>query len=67
VRDLKTIITVALLALVVLFAVQNAVVVDVRFLFWDFPMPRVFLVALLLGVGFVIGFLAARVSGRRRR
>lgn len=66
-RDLKTIITIVLLALVVLFAVQNAAVVDVRFLFWDFPMPRVFLVALLLGVGFVIGFLAARVSGRRRR
>lgn len=51
------------LVLVVLF--QNAQVVTVRFLFWKIAMSRIILLLLTLIAGFVSGFVAAKLTGRR--
>ena len=58
-KDLKTLFTIVLVCLVVLFAVQNAAVVEIQFLLWSFAMPRALMVALLLSVGIIIGILVA--------
>lgn len=57
------ILVVAILVLIVLF--QNTNVVKVRLLFWGFEMSQVILILLLLIVGFVLGFMTAKLAGRR--
>lgn len=57
------ILVVAILVLIVLF--QNTNVVKVRLLFWSFEMSQVILILLLLIVGFVLGFMTAKLVGRR--
>ena len=54
----KLTLSLALLAMVVLFTLQNTQVVEVRLLFWKLSMSRVLLVFLLLAVGAVLGWLA---------
>ncbi|MFH1279035.1 MAG: lipopolysaccharide assembly protein LapA domain-containing protein [Candidatus Eisenbacteria bacterium] len=55
----------SLLALLVL--VQNTNVVTVRLLFWSKPMSQVVLVLLTLVVGFLAGYLTAKIASPRRR
>ena len=50
--------------LIVIFTMQNAEVVPVRFLFWKVEMSRVILILLLVLVGFVAGYV---FHGRRKR
>jgi uncharacterized integral membrane protein len=57
------ILIVAVLALIVLF--QNTQDVILRFLFWSRPVSQVVLILLTLALGFVAGFIAAKLSGRR--
>ena len=52
--------------LVVLIVImQNTEVVDVRFLLWDFRMSRVVLLVLTGAVGFLAGFVVAKLTGHR--
>lgn len=53
---LRLIVTVALLILVGIFLIQNAAMVEIRFLFWDFAMPRSLLIVMMLIIGVVIGW-----------
>lgn len=56
----------ALLGILVLTLVlQNTEVVSVRFFLWDFTMSRVVLVLLTTLVGFVCGYLVAKVLAAR--
>lgn len=61
----KVLLILVLLALVVIFFVQNTGEVDFRFIFWKVGMSKVILVPLVLFLGFVIGYLAA-ILGQRR-
>lgn len=54
----KTIITAALIILVMIFVAQNAAVVEVRLLFWKLALPRSVLIFTLLVIGFVIGWFS---------
>lgn len=58
-KTVKSIITVVLLALVLVFAVQNMVIVQVQFLTWSLSMPRSLLVMVLLLIGFVLGWIVS--------
>ncbi len=53
-----------LLALLVLFTLQNAEVVQVRFLFWEASLSRVVLIFLVLGIGMLIGWGLKSLSRR---
>ena len=52
----KLVMTTALIVLVMIFAVQNAAVVDIRLLFWDVAFPRSLLIFMMLLIGAVIGW-----------
>ena len=48
--------TIVLLIMVLIFAVQNAALVDIQFLRWHVEMPRSVLIFSMLAVGFIIGW-----------
>ena len=48
-----------LLALVAIFALQNLATMEVNFLFWSVAVPRAVLVAGLLALGALLGWLVA--------
>ena len=55
----KLIVALALLLLIVIFAVQNYEVVEIKFLFWSFRASRAIIIFLTLILGFAIGWLAS--------
>lgn len=61
----KTIIILILIALFVIVLIQNTQVITLQFFLWKISMSRIILISLLMVVGFIIGFLVAKV-GRRR-
>ena len=56
-------------ALVVIFTLQNADMVTVRFLAWTVTISRAVMLFVVLGAGLVIGWMARGMGrgGRRRR
>jgi uncharacterized integral membrane protein len=52
-----------LLLAVAVFTAQNFQVVDVRFLAWKLEMSRAILLLGVLGIGFVLGWLASSFAG----
>ena len=58
----KTILVLILIALFIIILVQNVDVVTLRFLFWDISMSRIIFIPLILIIGFVLGFIAAKAK-----
>jgi uncharacterized integral membrane protein len=56
-----------LIIVVLIFALQNIAAVEIQFLFWSFSMPRALLIATLMGIGFIVGLLSFSLIFRRRR
>lgn len=57
-----------LVGLVVLFIIQNVVVVEIRFLFWSVQMSRSLLIFFLLAIGALLGwFLHNSLASRKDR
>jgi len=61
----KTIISLVLVALTILFILQNIAVININFLFWTFFLSRSVLIFLVLLIGIVIGWLP-RSSPKRK-
>ena len=59
--------TIAIVALLVLFAFQNLVTVEVTFLFWAVQMPRAILVFVVFGLGVLLGWILSSARRHRRR
>ena len=57
---------IGLLFLMVVFAAQNAEVVTINFLFWEFSLSRAVLIFLLLAIGFIIGRIYTSLKHSRR-
>jgi uncharacterized integral membrane protein len=53
--------------LFVIFLFQNMDDVALRLYFWQVSMPKIILVPLAILVGFVAGFLVAKITGRPRK
>ena len=65
-RNMRLIGLLVLLALVFVFALQNVVNVEVRFLFWSITLPRSLLIFTVLVVGVIVGwFLRAALRKSR--
>ena len=58
--------TIALLALVLIFALQNTDTVEVEFFFWGLALPRSLLIFTVLMVGMIAGWFL-RGAVRRNR
>ena len=56
-RNLKMILSLAGLALFLIFVIQNTEAVDVEFLFWSFQTRRALLLFIVLAIGFAIGWI----------
>jgi uncharacterized integral membrane protein len=52
--------------LFVIVLLQNTDVVTLRVLFWDVSMSQIILIPLVLVIGFVLGFVAAKLLAARR-
>jgi uncharacterized integral membrane protein len=61
----KWIVILVLIGLALILIFQNTQSVSLKFFFWSLVMPQVILVVTLLVLGFVIGFLAAKMKGPR--
>ncbi|MCF7920647.1 MAG: LapA family protein [Candidatus Cloacimonetes bacterium] len=61
----KTIIIIVLVVLFLIILLQNTQVVEMRLLFWTISMSRVILLPLTLLVGFIIGFIVARLTKKK--
>ena len=54
------------IALVVIFLLQNTQEVTLRLYFWKVSLSQVILIPLVLVVGFLLGYIAARTRGRTK-
>ncbi|WP_321392227.1 LapA family protein [Emcibacter sp.] len=62
----KLITGLSLLGLIFIFTLQNATIVDIKFLFWTFSMSRALMIFLVLAVGVLLGlFLASMLMDAR--
>lgn len=64
----KLTITLVLFLFVMIFAVQNAAMVEIRLLFWEVTFPRSLLIFMMLLIGMIIGWFGRslyRISRRR--
>ena len=57
----KSLITAVLIVLVMIFAIQNAAIVEIRLLFWEVAFPRSLLIFMMLLVGIVIGWFTRSI------
>lgn len=55
-----------LLVLVVIFIIQNAVAVDIRFLIWKVTMSRSLVILIVLAIGIAIGWISAAHFRKKR-
>ena len=53
--------------LFVIFLFQNMDEVALRVYFWQVSMPKIILVPLAILIGFVAGFVVAKITGRPRK
>lgn len=53
---IRTSVSIILLLLVLIFAVQNAALVDIRYFRWQFELPRSALIFTMLAIGFIVGW-----------
>ncbi len=59
----KLIVILVLVGLALILVFQNTQSVSLTFFFWSLALPLLILVVGLLALGFVIGFLAAKMKG----
>lgn len=59
----KTIVILVVIAFFLIILIQNTQVVTLRLLFWKVGMSQIILVPLIMVIGFIIGYLVAKVTG----
>jgi len=57
----KFLITILLFVMVMIFAVQNAAIVEIQLLFWEVAFPRSLLIFMMLLIGIIIGWFARSI------
>jgi uncharacterized integral membrane protein len=57
----KTIIILILVVLAVIVVLQNTEIVTLQIFFWKISMSRIIFISFLLLVGFILGFLVAKL------
>jgi len=61
----KTIILLVSIALLLIILIQNAKVVTFRLLFWKLSMSQIIIFFLVLVLGFIIGYIVAKLTGKK--
>ena len=63
----KTIVITVLIILCLIVLLQNTQMVTLRFFFWEASVSRIFLLPILVLLGFIIGYVAAKLEKRPRK
>lgn len=66
-QSIKFIFSLLLIIALLIFAIQNIAGVNIQFLLWSATLPIAVLIALLLGIGFLLGVLFYSLLLHRRR
>ena len=64
--NIKLITGLILLALVIVFVIQNAIAVDIKFLLWKVSMSRSLVIFIVLAIGIAIGWISAAHFRRKK-
>jgi len=64
---LKFIVVLALIALFLVILLQNIQPVTLRLFFWKVGMSQIILMPLTLAIGFIAGFIVAKVTGNKTK
>ena len=64
--SLKPVLLIVLVAVGIIFAIQNVADVEVQFLLWAMTLPRAILIVVVLALGMVIGAILHSMHVRRR-
>ena len=62
---IKNIVLIVLAIIALIIIVQNTGVVPIQLFFWRLWMSRIVLILLMLAIGFGIGFVLAKLTGRK--
>jgi len=60
----KMILALVLIALILIIVIQNISVVTLRFLLWNITMSRIVFIPMILIIGFILGYIAAKSKKR---
>ena len=63
----KLIASLAIVILFLVFLLQNTQVVTLRLYFWQIAMSQIILIPLCVLLGFVLGYLVARMTEKKRK
>ena len=61
----KFIVVLVLIALLLIILIQNTQVVTLRLFFWKVGMSQIILIPLTMAIGFVVGFIVSKVTGKQ--
>jgi len=61
----KFIVLLVLIALFLIILIQNTQVVTLRLFFWKVGMSQIILIPLTMAIGFVVGFVVSKVTGKK--
>jgi len=61
----KNIVILVLLILFFIILVQNTNVVTLRLFFWKIEASQIILMPIIMAIGFIIGYLVAKVTGKQ--
>ena len=59
----QTIVILVLIGLFLIILIQNTQAVTLRLLFWKIGMSQIILVPLTMLIGFIIGYIVAKIKG----
>jgi uncharacterized integral membrane protein len=62
----RLLVVLAMLVLLVIFVIQNYVVVEINFLFWSFKISRALIIFVALAIGFISGWVISLISRGRQ-
>jgi uncharacterized integral membrane protein len=62
----KTIVVLILAVLLLIIFLQNTQIVTLKLFFWEIGMSRIILIPLIAFIGFVIGFIVAKMTHKGR-
>jgi uncharacterized integral membrane protein len=63
----KLIVVLILIALFLVILIQNIHPVTLRLFFWKVGMSQIILIPITMGIGFVAGFIVAKVTGNKTK
>ena len=63
----KVIIVLIIVALLLVFLIQNTQVITLHLYFWEISVSQIILIPLAILVGFVFGFIVAKMSGKGKK